>query len=301
MLDFFSWLKFQLYLFKVLSKEKFVSVHINDMQALIYSIMQLWLRGKRIFFNLRGVFSKDKEYGIQWKLVNYCSKIIVLSNEMKTELMERLPLSKRNRTSDFIQYIYSIVNSARFNPSEQTQKTPPYNLLVSAAFNDLKNQLVFLEQTRQWIANRNIKIHFLGDDNNSYGFVCKSLVAKYNISEKVVFHGYRQEIEHFYKEAYITLVASRREGLARNMIESLACGVPVVSFDVCSAKEILEGHSCGTVVKQGDYASLLDAIDELMNSKNLRKQYSENGIRAAKKLFNAQSNIKEYEKIYHSI
>src|ERR1043166_5957390 len=67
----------------------------------------------------------------------------------------------------------------------------------------------------------------------------------------VSFVGHRAEVAEWYRALDAVVVASQNEGLARCMIESLACGTPVVSFDVCSAREILEGRGCGLVVVAG--------------------------------------------------
>ena len=62
--------------------------------------------------------------------------------------------------------------------------------------------------------------------------------------------------------ASVVVCPSRHEGLMRGMIEAMSVGRPVVSFDICSAREMLEQSSppAGVVVPHGDYAAMTDAL-----------------------------------------
>jgi len=68
------------------------------------------------------------------------------------------------------------------------------------------------------------------------------------------------------------------------MIESLACGTPVVSFDVCSAREILVQYNCGRVVPQGDYAGLVRELATLARNTFLRNALGVHGSQTAREL-----------------
>ncbi len=63
-----------------------------------------------------------------------------------------------------------------------------------------------------------------------------SLVAELNITKKVVFEG-AQDPFPFYKAADLTLVTSRYEGFGMVIVEALAAGCSVVSYDVGLARE----------------------------------------------------------------
>jgi glycosyltransferase involved in cell wall biosynthesis len=108
-------------------------------------------------------------------------------------------------------------------------------------------------------------------------------------------------IYEWYQALDLTIVASVREGLARSMIESLACGTPVVSFDVCSAREILEGYRCGFVVPKGEYSALLEQIRYLIEHPELRQAFGEAGARAAVELFDPVYVVQKYEDLYLSL
>jgi glycosyltransferase involved in cell wall biosynthesis len=114
----------------------------------------------------------------------------------------------------------------------------------------------------------------------------------------VTFVGYRADVAAWYRALDVAVIASEREGLARSMIESLAAGTPVVSFDVCSAREILEGHRCGLVVPHGDYAALAERIGTLLHNPSLREALGTTGAAAARTLFDPADVVRGYEAVY---
>jgi glycosyltransferase involved in cell wall biosynthesis len=103
------------------------------------------------------------------------------------------------------------------------------------------------------------------------------------------------------KNPFVVVLASRREGMARCMIEGVACGTPVVSFDVCSAREILEEHDCGRVAPQGEYRQLVRHVEELAASTQERRRLEKNGENTARHLFDPASIVEQYEQLYREL
>src|SRR5262249_36018612 len=129
---------------------------------------------------------------------------------------------------------------------------------VVAAFEPRKAQLDFLKEAAPRLRKLlpQSRVFFVGDfapETNDYARRCLAETEEAGLGEAVTFAGYQSEVNQWYRALDLVVVASRNEGLARCMIESLACGTPVVSFDVCSAREILEEGECGAVVPGGDY------------------------------------------------
>jgi len=301
-------IKYNYWIYKWIKNQSIKTVHINDIQSLTYTIFGLKLAGLKPIFNLRGVFEPGKKYGLKWRILNFSNRIILLSNEMKTTLYDRLPLWNKAQWCNKINAIYSIVDHNKYcrnstvsdyNSFELWDRSKlTHHILFIAAFNVLKGQLEFIKKALPGLVNEKITVHFVGDMDNEYAGKCLQLVKHMDLSDYCTFHGFRSDVELFYKTGDLTVIPSVREGLARCMIESLSCGTPVVSFDVCSAKEILIQNDCGIVVGHGDYEGLVSEIINLLSNPSKMQRLGENGYMVSRKLFNRAQIIKQYENIY---
>ena len=304
--------KFSKFCQKIITEYNIKSVHVNDIGALIFiSPLLFFLKNFTTIFNIRDVHEPHKPYGKVWRLVRYCKKILVLSNEMEKELINRLPIKEKIELRDKFKVTYSVVDFDRFYPLSSHDKIALQKKLgfsqnfihcvFAATFNDKKNQLRFIKEALPLIKKSNIFIHFVGDfdvNQNPYALEClKALDA--DLQENINFHGYHSDIELFYQASDITLVPTKREGLARCMIESISCGTPVVSFDVSSAIEILEGSTkCGKVIPQGDYAQMVKELQKIVSNKELYTLYSKQGVALSRKLFSKDKVVDKYENAY---
>ena len=61
------------------------------------------------------------------------------------------------------------------------------------------------------------------------------------------------------------------------MIEAMACGLPVVTFDYkCGPRDIIDHEINGLLVRDGDIEGLAQALMRLMNADELRQKMGEN-------------------------
>lgn len=281
-------------------------VYCNDIDALVYVGPLIRMAGVRITFSIRGVKTPDEKYGIKWKLSKWITNaFIVLSYDMKDILSARLGI---DRSKVFA--IYSIVNGEKYKPYDSPGKDSlrkSHNIMrdktvigIPAAVYPLKQQYEFITQSCAAILEKlpAAVFYFIGDFDRKDPYCRKCLQATIDlgIDDRVFFAGYSSQMADWYNIFDLTLVVSKREGLSRVMIESLSCGTPVISFDVCSAREILEKHDCGRVVSNGDFDQLTSEITGLVNFSDYQ-QYVENGIALREKLFSSDLNLAKFEKV----
>ncbi len=80
-----------------------------------------------------------------------------------------------------------------------------------------------------------------------------------------------------YARSSLLVMSSNYEGFPMVMIEAMACGLPVVSFDFqCGPKDIIRHGENGLMVANGDIQALADAMMDVMGDDNFRKMLSEN-------------------------
>ena len=92
-------------------------------------------------------------------------------------------------------------------------------------------------------------------------------------------NGSTQNIRKEYLESSLFVFSSRFEGFGMVLIEAMACGLPVVSFDCpCGPKDIVSHDEDGLLVPSGDIDKLANAMSQLMDSYELRHQMAKNAI-----------------------
>jgi glycosyltransferase involved in cell wall biosynthesis len=290
-------------------------VHHNDPSAFWHTALGAKLAGARVVFNIRDTKAPDDSYGLKWQLAGrWCDRILVLSQAMRQTILAQLRAVQSYPEKALA--IYSIVDPARLHPLAAGARSQQRRQLGIAAntvalgyvatFNPKKAQLAFIQQAAPALqrALPNLRIYFIGDcdgANNPYARQCLDAVQQLGLMNTLEFVGYTPAVASWYQGLDLVTIASRQEGLARCMIESLACGTPVVSFDVCSAAEILTGYDCGRVVAQGDYGGLVAAIADLATDPELRRRLGENGACMARELFQPEAIAAQYAAVYQDL
>ena len=92
-------------------------------------------------------------------------------------------------------------------------------------------------------------------------------------------YGSTPDIKKEYLNSSLFVFSSRFEGFGMVLIEAMACGLPVVSFDCpCGPKDIVRHDEDGILVPSGDTDSLADAMHRLMSDDGLRKDMASKAI-----------------------
>lgn len=289
-------------------------VHINDIRGFLNLGPGARAAGARLVLNVRDVKPSDQRYTIKWRVAASMSDhVVALSKEMAADVAVRLCGDHLFFGQPRVDHVYSAVDLDVMRPPSPAERAalrarldlPPDRFVLAyvAAFNDKKAQLAFLERGLPALAARcpSALVCFVGDfrpETDPYARRCADAVAARGLGRHVRFAGYTPTVADWYRAADAILLASRHEGLARCMIEGLACGTPVVSFDVCSAREILDGHACGVVVSEGDHAGLAGAVADLAAERGRLAGLGRAGAQIARQLFEPSLGVRRYEDIY---
>jgi glycosyltransferase involved in cell wall biosynthesis len=290
-------------------------VHCNDIYALWNSAFGARAAGAAVVFNVRNVKPEGRAYGRRWRLARRLStRLLVLSKEMGTTLARRLRMDAAGAAR--LEQIYSAVDVEKFSPAAPERRAALREKLgmgadtfavgVVAAFDPRKGQLEFLKESvpRLLRSTPRARVYFVGDfdpEGDEYARGCLEASKAAGLEGRVTFAGYARDVADWYGALDAVAVASRNEGLARCTIEAAACGTPVVSFDVCSAREILEARGCGLVVRRGDFGALADALASLASDEGARARLGGRGAAAARELFDPSEVVRAHERLYLSL
>ena len=297
--------------FFYLLRQNIKVVHCNDILSFLYFGFGAKLARSKIIFVLRRSFEVRRSYSRKYIFAFKLSDIIVtLSKAMKRELLSRIGSIKG--IGDKIKSVYSGVDREQWyfiDDEEKTVLRKSFNLDSSfyiayvGAFSPRKGQLEFLKKTCLPLIKKhsNLRFIFVGDFSptvSRYSLECLNFVEDHKLEPFVSFIGGVTNVANWYRVVDLVVLASSSEGLARAMIESLCLGTPVVSFDVSSAKEILEEYQCGLVVDSGDYSGLINAIERIATRVEFRKELSNNALKRVGDLFDANKCAQKFEDLY---
>jgi len=127
---------------------------------------------------------------------------------------------------------------------------------------------------------------------------------KPNLNEKIQYLGEisQKKLVKIYQGAIATLYPIEwQEPFGLVMVESMACGTPVITFNLGSTKEIIKHQKTGFVVsflnKKGEknFEGLIEAIERIGEIKR------ENCRQWVEKNFSIEKMVKNYEKVYYQI
>lgn len=103
------------------------------------------------------------------------------------------------------------------------------------------------------------------------------MIDDYGIAGTASINAPTKKIGDEYAKSSMLVMSSNYEGFPMVMIEAMACGLPVVSFDFkCGPKDIIDDGKNGIIVHDGDIEGLANAMMKLMDNQTLRKTMSEN-------------------------
>ena len=97
-------------------------------------------------------------------------------------------------------------------------------------------------------------------------------------------NGSTPDIKAEYLNSSLFVFSSRFEGFGMVLIEAMACGLPVVSFDCpCGPKDIVRHNEVGLLVPSGNIDSLAEAMHQMMSDNIFRQQMAAAAIINAKR------------------
>ena len=114
-------------------------------------------------------------------------------------------------------------------------------------------------------------------------------------------NGPTPNIQQEYVNSSIFVFSSRFEGFGMVLVEAMACGLPVVSFDCpCGPKDIVKDGEDGLLVENGNIDLLASSLSRLMNDETLRQSMSKTGQKNAQR-FSIDYVADQWRRLFESL
>ena len=200
------------------------------------------------------------------------------------------------------------VNLERFHPVSAEKKSAiraelGYNaedliITVVAELNKNKNQIMLVRKTAELKAIiPTLKILLIGKETLP---IVRDYVIAENLSDTVQFLGYRSDVDKLTMISDIAFSASLREGLPVNIIEAMACGIPVVASDNRGHRSLVRDKETGFIFSPKSEKEMLDAIILLYKNPALREEMGARNVEEAKK-YSMSIAVNHMAEIYDSL
>jgi glycosyltransferase involved in cell wall biosynthesis len=133
------------------------------------------------------------------------------------------------------------------------------------------------------LMKNNVLLYLLG--NGEDVALIKENVKALSLTNYVIFLPFTSNPYPYIKEALFTVLTSRYEGFPLSLIESLACGTPVISVDCNSGpSEVVKHRENGLLVENYNEFALSGAMDELINNQSLYAHLKQNASTSVRHL-----------------
>jgi glycosyltransferase involved in cell wall biosynthesis len=204
------------------------------------------------------------------------------------------------------------VNIERFASlrNKRSNKIAPVLCLLGRVvpIKDIKTYIRAIDLLRQQIPNAEGWIVGPEEEDQDYADECHALVKQLNLTNHVKFLGF-QNIKDILPKMSLMTLSSISEGQPLVILEGYAAGVPVLSTDVGSCRELAEGRteedkalgSAGSIVPIANPRALADAAVALLNNEKRWYSAQASAIDRVEKYYGEQTFLDNYRQLYKQV
>ncbi|HVI42643.1 MAG TPA: glycosyltransferase family 4 protein [Anaerovoracaceae bacterium] len=294
---------------KILKEEKFDVISSHATLAGIVTRLAVMMTGKdkrrvKVFHTAHGYLFQDDMSLKKWAYLlpeMICAKVtdvLMVMNHEDLDIAKKYKLCKEDNR---IYYINGMgIDLSRFQPRRATaeQKNAfgiaenDFVFVYAAEFSRRKNHELLLrgfakaiEKIKE-LENNNelgnnheppadlssdrLKLVLAGD-----GVLLdemKALAIELGIADRVIFLGYTRNVDELYPCCDVSITTSRSEGLPFNVMEAMACGLPVIVSDIKGHKELVGHGENGLLFESENMDELADQMVKIYLDAEFREK-----------------------------
>lgn len=129
----------------------------------------------------------------------------------------------------------------------------------------------------------------------------RELVRRLGVEDRLVFAGFRPDVEVAYAAMDLSVLTSRTEGLSITLLESMDHGLPVVVTDVGGNPEVVSPGETGLLVPPDDLGAFVRGVVELLRSPETRRRMGEAAHHRIEAEFRIERTADRYAALYDEL
>lgn len=216
------------------------------------------------------------------KIIHKCDQIITVSNFEKEQIIEKCKLSE-----DRVKVIYNGLNSKfrKYKESEVRDELngitlPEQFILFFGNTAPKKNTIGVLKAYSLYVKETKDPLPLVITDMNQSSL--SELLLQLNVPSlisKICLPGYvaNNKVPYLYNKANLFLYPSLRESFGLPIIESMACGTPVITSNTSSMPEIADGAAL--TIDPLKPEAIAEAITKILSNSVLYNELVEKGFK----------------------
>ena len=223
-------------------------------------------------FGEKLTLEKTKKYKKQYKKY---SKIFAITRVMKEEFINKVEIDEKK-----VELVYNPIDLKLIEKKAENIEKKYENYLKQDYFLQV-SRLTQQKQPEHLVdiyyklkqSGIKEKLYFIGDGEKKE--IIKQKIKEYNLEDDIILLGQIENPYPFFKNAKLFVHTAKYEGLPTVLLESLALGTPVVSYDCPTGPRDILGKNSeyGELISLNDKDMFVEKVLELMNSKEKYEKY----------------------------
>jgi glycosyltransferase involved in cell wall biosynthesis len=234
-------------------------------------------------------------------------RLIAISEWTKQLLVKDMGISER--IIDVVHHgvdpeiFFQIQDSSKIDELKTKYKLPDAFILYVGSILPVKNVPTLIKSFSRLVSRKEFKhYHLVIAGAKAWGYQSAyDLVKNLGIEEKVIFTGFfpAEDLPTLYNSAELYVLPSFFEGFGIPIMESFACGTPVITSNVSCLPEV--AGDAALLFNPQNVDELADAMAKVLSEHPLRETMVEKGTKRAKEFTwkrAAEKTLKAYEKAF---
>lgn len=176
------------------------------------------------------------------------------------------------------------------------QKYPEFDFIIFMASRlEAEKNISLAIYALSQIVKKHPRVGLVIAGSGSQEEILRNQIINLKLDGNVVFEGWIQDLSSYFKTCDAYLLCSNYEGYGMTLIQAAACGCPIIATDVGVVGEVINKENA-LIVDIGDAKGIADAIEKLIDDKNLRKNLAYLARQSVEKIGTRQEYLENYKK-----